>query len=85
MHLDDRGDGEPRVAVVAGRRVGSAVARNRAKRRLRAAAAATNPPRGRDAVLVARPSSVSAPFAALRSEVERIEGPLPKRGGPHRG
>ena len=30
--------GEPRVGVVAGKKVGSAVARNRAKRRLRAAA-----------------------------------------------
>ncbi|MFO8075932.1 MAG: ribonuclease P protein component [Actinomycetota bacterium] len=85
VHLHDRGEGDPRVAVVAGKRVGTAVERNRAKRRLRAAAAATPAPRGRDAVVIARPSAVHAPFDEVRDEVARLAGPLPERGARRRG
>lgn len=85
VHLHDRGTGDPRLAVVAGKRVGTAVERNRAKRRLRAAAATAPAPRGRDAVVIARPSVVHAPFEEVRGEVARIAGPLPERGGRHRG
>jgi ribonuclease P protein component len=54
--------------VTASRKVGGAVLRNRAKRRLRAAAAATLPLSGRaghDYVLIARIATLSRPFAEL--------------------
>jgi ribonuclease P protein component len=58
-----------RVGYAASRKVGNAVARNRAKRRLRAAAAAVLPAHGRpgwDYVLVGRPATTATrPFAAL--------------------
>lgn len=50
-----------RVAVVAGKRLGGAVARNRAKRVLREAARRAGAPwTGVDAVLIARPGTGSA-------------------------
>ena len=57
--------GRPRMAFVAGRRVGTAVRRNRAKRRLRAAAARADPAGGRDYIVVAGPSVLVAPFGEL--------------------
>jgi ribonuclease P protein component len=54
-----------RLAVVAGRRLGSAVQRNRAKRRLRAAAASAGLPPGYDFVVVARSGALTTPFAVL--------------------
>ncbi|MDQ3452655.1 MAG: ribonuclease P protein component [Actinomycetota bacterium] len=65
-----------RVAVVAGRRVGGAVQRNRAKRRLRAALASGPLPGGLDVVVVARHSVLGADFRSLQAElaglVERV-------------
>jgi ribonuclease P protein component len=61
-------EGTARVGFTASRKVGNAVARNRAKRRLRAAAAAILPLSGRaahDYVLVARTATLSRPFAQL--------------------
>jgi ribonuclease P protein component len=67
-------DGTVRVGFTASRKVGGAVLRNRAKRRLRAAAAATLPLLGReghDYVLVARTATLSRPFAQLTSDLEK--------------
>ena len=70
LFLRARGDDAPtRLAVVAGRKVGGAVVRNRAKRRLRAAAAAAHWPTGHDAVLSARTAAVSTPFGQLTADV----------------
>jgi ribonuclease P protein component len=63
-----------RVGFTASRKVGGAVSRNRAKRRLRAVAAATLPLLGRaghDYVLIARTATLSRPFAQLTSDLEK--------------
>lgn len=57
--------GPPRVAFVAGRSVGNAVRRNRAKRRMREAVRQVSVPAGRDYVVVATAVVVDAPFEAL--------------------
>jgi ribonuclease P protein component len=61
-----------RIGFTASRKIGGAVARNRAKRRLRAAAAAVMPGRvaaGHDYVLVARSSVLTCTFADLVAEL----------------
>jgi ribonuclease P protein component len=73
------------VGFTASRKVGNAVRRNRAKRRLRAAAAAIIPAQGRpgtDYVLIARAETADRPYAALLADLaaalRRIErGPAP--------
>jgi ribonuclease P protein component len=66
--------GPPRVAVTAGRELGGAVRRNRAKRLLREAAAIAPIRHGRDYVLIATPAVLDAGFEELagwvRSAVE---------------
>ena len=62
-------DASDRVAIVAGRAVGGAVVRNRAKRRLRAALAATEAGSGRDIVVLARKGAVTMTFESLREEL----------------
>lgn len=85
VYVRDGGGQHPRVAVVAGRKVGSAVRRNRAKRRIRAAVREVGMPRGRDAVVVARPDAPDAPFSRLREEVRQISGAGGLTGGARRG
>ena len=71
-----RGDDlAPRVGFTASKKIGNAVARNRAKRRLRAAVQEVLRPLaqpGWDYVLVARPdSTIARPFADLIADLRR--------------
>ena len=71
----DRKDGQARVRLgfTATRRIGGAVERNRAKRRLREAARLTAPGLARagcDYVLIARSGVVSRPWPALLDDVK---------------
>lgn len=56
---------ETKVAVVAGKAVGNAVARNRAKRRIRAALRSVELPAHEHIAVLAGPGVVTAPFPAL--------------------
>lgn len=64
-----------RVGITCSRKIGNAVTRNRARRRLRAAARAVLPGRARpgwDYVLIGRPGvTVTRPFAALCDDLAR--------------
>lgn len=72
VHVRDRGDTAPaRVAVVASKRVGHAVARNRAKRLLREAARGLTWRDGLDVVLVARAGCAGRHAASVRDDVAR--------------
>ncbi len=67
-------EAEIRVGFTASRKVGNAVKRNRARRRLKALAAemianGANP--GLDLVLIARPATVDRPFDALRRDLQQ--------------
>jgi ribonuclease P protein component len=82
-------DAEFRVGFTASRKVGNAVERNRARRRLRAAAGIVMPARalpGHDYVLIARRTILSQPFDAvlddLGTAVSRLAAPLQTRSRP---
>lgn len=69
--------GEPaRIAVIASRRVGSAVARNRAKRLLREAARSVAWAPGSDVVLVARGGCATSTLAPVNAEVAQLAASL---------
>ena len=82
-------DAEFRVGFTASRKVGNAVERNRARRRLRAAAKIVMPERalpGHDYVLIARRPILRQPFDAvlddLGNAVRRLAAPFRKRSRP---
>lgn len=63
----------PRIGFTASRKVGNAVERNRARRRLKAAVAAVLPKAGEpgfDYVLIARTETIKRPFADLVADLE---------------
>jgi ribonuclease P protein component len=75
LQMRPRGDDDPvlRVGFTATRKIGGAVVRNRAQRRLRAAAQALLPHYGRpgcDYVLIARSGAPTRPWARLLDDVK---------------
>ena len=62
-------DGPTRTTVVASKKIGGAVRRNRAKRRLRAALQSARLPEGYDVVVVARSRCLAMPFTDLRTQL----------------
>jgi ribonuclease P protein component len=76
-YLDDPDTVPPRVAFSIGRSVGSAVRRNRLRRRLRAivGAMAGRPPLTRGLILIgARATATELSFDELRCDVQRLLG-----------
>lgn len=67
--------GPAAVGIVASRSVGSAVVRNRTRRRLREAVAKSNPPAGMDVVVLAAREVVDVPFDRL---VDWLRQAMPK-------
>jgi ribonuclease P protein component len=67
---------DTRFGLSTGRKVGSAVIRNRVRRRLRAILRALGPrlDSGWDVLIVARPSSAEASYPDLAGSVERLLG-----------
>lgn len=66
-------DGDTRYGLTASRKVGGAVIRNRARRRLRAAAETVIPAHaasGYDLVLIARKTTAARPFTALLEDLK---------------
>jgi len=71
--LPTEGEDETRIGYTASRKVGPSVARNRARRRLRAAVAKILPLHARpgyDLVLIARKGTLTRPFAKLLGDLE---------------
>ena len=77
-YLLDGGDGPPRVAFAVSRRAGSAVARNRLRRRLRAVMRELGDPAREpaypsgDYLIRARRNATTVAFSRLRHDAERV-------------
>jgi len=68
-HEGERG----RIAVIAGKRLGNAVQRSKAKRRIREAARFAQAPwQGYDVALIAREAILSADFSMIAKDMEKI-------------
>lgn len=84
----DAPDAPPRLGITCSRKLGNAVVRNRARRRLRAlarAGLAAGAKPGWDYVLVGRPeATVTRPFAMLAEDLRRVLDRL-HGGGPGAG
>ncbi|MDL1897518.1 ribonuclease P protein component [Anaerolineae bacterium CFX7] len=74
LRVRANGLAQSRAAVVAGKKLGNAVARNRAKRRLREALRPHFPqlPPGQDLVLIARHNVNNVPFTELTAAVQQV-------------
>ncbi|MEO3427527.1 ribonuclease P protein component [Pelagibius sp. CAU 1746] len=87
----DNEEAEVRVGFTVTRKVGNAVARNRVKRRLRAAAAEIFAEHGRsgtDYVVIGRAATLTRPYDALRRDLEQAIEKIERhggRGGPRDG
>jgi len=82
VQVRDRADGDPlvRLGFTATRKIGGAVVRNRAKRRLREAARALLPLHarpGHDYVFIARAGTTTRPWARLLDDVKTALISLP--------
>ncbi len=81
---DDAGDAG--YGLTATKRLGGAVIRNRAKRRLRAVVRDVFPANaihGADHVLIARPDSLAQPFAQLSADVTKALAKAVRRMASH--
>lgn len=76
VHALPSDEGNGRIAVVASRRVGGAVQRNRAKRVIRAALREVQVPRGLDLVVVARPTAAASTSPQVLTELHQTLGRL---------
>jgi len=73
LHVKDMaGQQACAVAIIASRKVGNAVQRNRAKRVIRAAMDAVCLTGGKSVVVVARASCAAVPMATVAEELERL-------------
>jgi ribonuclease P protein component len=78
--------GSVRFGLVTGRRIGSAVVRNRAKRRLREAIRAAGLPEGYDFVVIAGSTVPDVPFSTLVAWISEATSPFEAtRNGSDRG